>query len=134
MCHSPAICVWVLLVRTNMYLVCLQCFISMIPSFLVFWCCLEQKERILSWIISHHGFYSLPWDDFNLPQLPFVNSVTIHTFDVYREEIYEDVCKKVSETAREADQSMARKLAHKYNHTGKLDNINIPVIRSIQHV
>ena len=44
------------------------------------------------------------------------------------------MCKKVSETAREADQSMARKLAHKYNHTGKLDNINIPVIQSIQHV
>ena len=44
------------------------------------------------------------------------------------------MCKKVSETAREADQSMARKLAHKYNHTGKLDNINMPVIQSIQHV
>ena len=73
---------------TNMYLVCLQCFISVIPSF---------------------------------------SSVTIHTFDVYREEIYEDVCKKVSETAREADQSMARKLAHKYNHAGKVDNITIQV-------
>lgn len=37
----------------------------------------------------------------------------------YREEIYEDVCKKVNETSREADQSMANKLGKKYNHVGR---------------
>ena len=38
---------------------------------------------------------------------------------LYREEIYEDVCKKVNETAREADQNMAKKLQQKYNASGK---------------
>ena len=45
----------------------------------------------------------------------------------FREEIYEDVCKKVSETSREADKIRKKKWDQRYNQSGEFFNEIQPI-------